>query len=544
MRHFSSLKIRLLAGSSVLLVLLLGAYASYAIWHHEYHLMTQVRESADRISEFIKSSTHYSMLLNRKEDVYRAMQTIGTQAGVEGLRIYNKRGVITFSTNADEEGQSADLKAEACVACHSADEPLSSLPTSNRIRIYEGANGRLLGLINPIRNEPSCAAPECHEPPDQKTILGVLDVRMSLARIDAEMATERMLLVVYAILVVVCMIAIAWWFLRQTVLAPIDALMEGTREVSEGNLDHRVDVDSPTELGQLAGSFNDMTGAIRAAREKIQEWSETLEKRVQDKSEELTAIHDRIAHVEKMASLGRLSATVAHELNNPLEAILTYTKLLKRQVAKQPYTPASVEWSEELDIIVRETQRCGDIVKNLLLFSKKESGEFVYESVDEVLQRAYRLMRHHLEMRDIRYEQLVPPETVHMLCDPQQVQQALVALYVNAADAMTDGGKLSVRVSVDGHAEHVVIAVSDSGVGIREEDLPHVFEPFFSTKVGMQGVGLGLSVVYGIMQRHGGSVVAESLAGAGTTFRLSFPLAHAKPQGAERDVLEKEAGQS
>ena len=542
MRHFSSLKIRLLGGSSVLLILLLGAYASYAIWHHESHLMTQVRESADRISEFIKSSTHYSMLLNRKEDVYRAMQTIGTQAGVEGLRIYNKRGVITFSTNGEEEGQSADLQAEACIACHAADEPLSSLPTSNRIRIYEGTNGRLMGLINPIRNEPSCAAEGCHEPPDQKTILGVLDVRMSLARIDAEMANERKMLVLYAVLVVLCMIGLAWWFLRRTVLTPVDALMEGTRQVSEGNLEYYVEVASPTELGKLAQNFNSMTRAIRTAQEKIQEWSETLEKRVQRKSEELTSIHDRIAQVEKMASLGRLSATVAHELNNPLEAILTYAKLLRRQIAREHATADPGEWVDELDIIVRETQRCGDIVKNLLLFSKKESGEFLYESVDEVLNRAYQLMKHHLEMRDIRYEQVLPPDPIHMLCDPQQVQQALVAIIVNAADAMSDGGTLRLVVVSDDDGKNVVIAVSDTGPGIRQEDLPHVFEPFFTTKVGVQGVGLGLSVVYGIMQRHGGAVMVESQPGAGTTFRLSFPLTHSSPQNAEHEALEKDAG--
>ncbi len=542
MRHFSSLKIRLLAGSSVFLVLLLGAYASYAIWHHEYHLMTQVRESADRISEFIKSSTHYSMLLNRKEDVYAAMETMGTQAGVEGLRIYNKRGVITFSTNKEEQGQSADLKAEACIACHAADEPLSSLPSSNRIRIYTGPKGRILGLINPIRNEASCAAPECHEPPSEKTILGVLDVRMSLSRIDEEMATERMLLVLYAILVVVVMIALAWWFLRKTVLTPVDALMEGTRQLSAGNLDHLVDIDSPTELGELAESFNSMTGAIRSAQEKVQEWSETLEKRVEEKSQELTAIHDSIAQVEKMASLGRLSATVAHELNNPLEAILTYAKLLRRQLIKKEALPGSAEWVEELDIIIRETQRCGDIVKNLLLFSKKESGEFVFETVDAVLERAYRLMKHHLEMRNIRYEQHLPKDPTHMLCDPQQVQQALVALYVNAADAMADGGTLWVTASTDPGQGHVVLAVADSGAGIREEDLPHVFEPFFTTKVARQGVGLGLSVVYGIMQRHSGTVTVESQPGAGTTFRLSFPMAHGESHRNEIGEREKEAG--
>jgi two-component system NtrC family sensor kinase len=539
---FTSLKIRLLAGTILLLILLFGGYSVYAVWNHERQLMAQVNQSADRISEFIKSSTHYSMLLNRKEDVYRAMKMIGTQPGVEGLRIYNKRGLITFSTDTTERGVSADLMAEACVACHAAGRPLESLPTSNRIRIYEGPTGRILGLINPIRNEQSCSSKECHLAPDEKKILGVLDVRMTLSRIDASLADVRLGLILVALALVSLVAGLIWLFLDRTVLRPITALIEGTQQVSNGNLEYRVDVNSPGELGQLAESFNIMTVSVKVAQAEIQEWTQTLEQRVREKTEELTSIHDRIAHVEKMSSLGRLSATVAHELNNPLEAILTYTKLLKRQIFSRPVEAVHAkEWDDELEIISRETQRCGDIVKNLLLFSKKETGEFVYESVQVILSRSYKLMKHHFEMQDVRFEQHILTYPPQILCDPQQIQQALIAMFVNSADAMADGGTLTVDIVVDMPRQSIVIAVTDTGTGIKKEDLPQVFEPFFSTKEGGQGVGLGLSVVYGIVQRHGGSISVDSAPGRGTTFRLSFPIPDPVSQGGTTDTHDKKA---
>lgn len=537
MYRFSSLKFRLAAGSILILLTLFGVYSLFTVWNHDRLVMTQVRQEADRISEFIKLSTHHSMLENRKEEVYRTMRMIGGQEGVEGLRIYNKKGVITFSTDSTEQGTSVDLQAEACVACHAHGEPLSSLPTSNRIRLYESASRRVLGLINPIKNQPSCAADGCHASPAEQTVLGVLDVRMSLARIDEDRSLTRAQTIFVTVIMAAIVALLSLWFFRRTIFRPVDALAEGTRQLSGGNLDYRVRVQTNDELGALAGSFNRMTGSIQAAQQEIRDWSETLERRVQQKTEELTAIHDRIAHVEKMSSLGRLSATVAHELNNPLEGILTYAKLLKRQFMRnETFAGQSGEWKDELDVIVRETNRCGDIVKNLLLFSKKESGEFVYESVGEIVDRAYRLMKHHLEMRDIQYALSIPDPAPHILCDPQQIQQALVAMIVNAADAMNGGGTLTVETrELTGHAG-VELVLRDTGYGIEKEHLEHIFEPFYTTKEGGTGVGLGLSVVYGIIQRHDATIKVDSTPGKGTVFTITFPSPDATPSDENADI--------
>lgn len=522
--RFSSLKFQLFAGATFLLVAFFGLYLLDVIWFHRIQMTSMVQDRAVAISDFIKSSTHYSMLENRKDDVYETMRSMARSPGIAGLRLYNKRGQITFSSDTSEMGRMVDLQAEACVDCHAAGRALEAIPSGNSIRIYESSGERVLGLISTIRNEESCSSEGCHTSPAEKTVLGVLDVRMSLAGLDAEIMRAQTIAVFAAATAMVFLFFMIRWFLRRTVLQPLDALMEGTREVAEGNLDHTVLVAARHELGLLARSFNEMVESVRVAQEHDRKWSETLEQRVKEKTDELTSIHQRILHVEKMTSLGRLSATVAHELNNPLAGILTYTKLLRRSLESQrAQLKDPAELLEYADIVIRETGRSGDIVKNLLLFSKKESGEFAFESPGEIVRRAYLLVRHHFDIRELRFVDQPVGDDVQLLCDAQQIQQALVALFVNAGDAMTGGGTLTVTYGADADTGGVQISVADTGSGIDPQHLPKIFEPFFTTKEGGQGVGLGLSVVYGIVERHGGTIAVESEPGKGTTFVITFP---------------------
>jgi two-component system NtrC family sensor kinase len=482
-------------------------------------------ESAQNLSEVIKSSTHYSMLKNQKEDVYQIINTIGKLQGVEGIRIYNKRGEITFSTESREQGTVVDLQAEACFGCHDQARPLDVVPIGSRMRIYATADGkRVLGLINPIRNESQCAEAGCHSHPDQRKVLGVLDVRMSLESIDADIAGAQNRFVLVAIVVIFLSAIFAVLFLSQTVIRPVRKLISGTQEISSGNLDHTILIHSKDEIGRLAESFNDMTKSLRESESQNKQWSQTLENRVREKTVELQKIHDQIVQIEKMASLGKLSATVAHELNNPLEGILTYAKLIARRLGKiEQVTPQLKETLEDVELISRETERCGNIVKSLLLFSKKQVVEFGLVSVQQIVEKAERLMKHHFDISNVHFSTSYPSKDVVLLCDENQIQQALVALFVNAVEAMPDGGSLKVAVSGDDSAETVSIEIKDTGIGIPDEDLSRVFEPFYSTKRNGQGVGLGLSVVYGIIERHGGKISVDSQRGNGTMFRLEFP---------------------
>jgi two-component system NtrC family sensor kinase len=493
-------------------------------------MMDHVLDAAGRVSDIIKNSTHYSMLLNRREDVHQIITTIGREPGVEGIRIYNKRGVIMFSTNKAEQSSVVDMRGEACYACHDSEQPLQSLSIRNRSRIYTSPAGyRVVGLINPIRNEPACSNSPCHAHPTDRTVLGVLDVRMSLEKADQNLEQARQKLLLGAGIMTLIVALSSGLFLLLLVHRPVKRLMRGTREIASGNLDHHIALHSKDEIGRLAQAFNEMMRSLREAEKENRLWSETLEKRVEEKTAELRHMHEQIMHIEKMASLGKLSATVAHELNNPLEGILTYAKLNAKRLRKlENPTESQRQMLEDVDLIIREVQRCGNIVKNLLLFSKKQVGDFGLFPVPAIVDKAVQLIRHHLEISNVTFEADFQAEDPVLMCDENQLQQAIVALCVNAVEAMPGGGKLKVtlRRTEEGDLQ---LRLADTGSGIAAEDLPHVFEPFFTTKKDGKGVGLGLSIVYGIIERHGGTVTAESAPGQGTQFIVTFP-APAKDQ--------------
>jgi two-component system NtrC family sensor kinase len=495
-------------------------------------------ESANRMSDVIKKSTHYGMLLNRTEDVYQIITTIGKEPGVEGIRIYNKRGEIMFSTEKQEEHTVVDMHAEACYVCHDQAKRLESLPTSNRSRIYASPKGyRVFGLIDPIHNEASCSNADCHAHPADKTVLGVLDVRMSLEQVDRGIAQARYTMISYAVGTIVVVAFISIIFLSTTVTKPVRRLMLGVKQISSGNLDYRILIRSRDELGKLAQAFNEMMTSLQHEKEENRRWAATLQERIREKTEELKSIHAQILQIEKMASLGKLSATVAHELNNPLEAILTYAKLIARRIRKnESTTPIDRQTLEDIEIIARETDRCGNIVKNLLLFSRKQVGEFNVAPVKQIVERATQLVQHHLTISNVQLLASFQSETIMLVCDENQMQQALVALLVNGVEAMPEGGTIHLDIAQADPDGEVSITVSDTGVGILPEDLPHIFEPFFSTKKEVKGVGLGLSVVYGIVERHGGKIAVTSTPGKGTTFTLTFPhmsITHQQSNSAE-----------
>jgi two-component system NtrC family sensor kinase len=268
-----------------------------------------------------------------------------------------------------------------------------------------------------------------------------------------------------------------------------------------------------------------MAGDLQTARRELTEWSQRLEDKVVEKTEALSRAQRQVLQMEKMASLGKLSATVAHELNNPLTGVLTYAGLVRREIGGQPLAiEVRDELTQYLSLIEKECKRCGTIVQNLLLFARPTGVEMSDLDLNQVIQRSLMLVRHHLEISGVKLECELLRGDSRMVADEGQLEQALIALLVNAVEAMKgqgSEGQLSVRLR--GTADEVVIDVADNGAGIPADVLPLIFEPFFSTKEDENGVGLGLSVVYGIIQRHGGRIEVESQVGQGTVFHVRLP---------------------
>jgi two-component system NtrC family sensor kinase len=299
-------------------------------------------------------------------------------------------------------------------------------------------------------------------------------------------------------------------------------LQAWARRIAGGDLSTRLEVPGDHELAFLARDFNRMAADLSTAQEEVREWSRTLEQKVEEKATELQSAQRQVMHMEKMASLGKLSATVAHEINNPISGVLTYARLVERELADQPLEPAiQQELQRYLQLMQRECTRCGAIVQNLLAFARRTGGDLVLVDVDEVVERSIMLLRHHLEISGISLTSELLVVDREIVADPGQLQQALVALLVNAIEAMQGGGELGVRLR--GEPDAVQVEIHDTGVGIDPAVLPQVFEPFFSTKNEQSGAGLGLAVVYGIVHRHGGTINIESSPGRGTTVTFRLP---------------------
>jgi two-component system, NtrC family, sensor kinase len=312
-------------------------------------------------------------------------------------------------------------------------------------------------------------------------------------------------------------------FIRQVVHKPIGKLIAGASAIAGGDLKYKIDVKSKTEIGALANAFNRMTNHLKAAHDEIKDWSESLEKKVEEKSSELKRAQAHLIQIEKMASLGQLSATVAHELNNPLEGIMTYTKLQIKRLQKNNLTKESVdEIIKDMSFMTEETMRCGNIVKNLLIFSKQHPTDFKESNIKDIIERSILLVAHHMQIQNINLVRHYKFDNPLIVCSAPQLQQAFVALFINAIEAISQKGIITVNMS-DYDGEKIMVDISDTGQGMSTETKEHIFEPFFTTKSDVKGVGLGLSVVYGIIEYHKGTINVESEIGKGTTFHLIIP---------------------
>lgn len=522
-----SLSARLMVAVGGVVLLGVATVAALNVRAERRQLVDEVVRGAGQFSDTVKRSIHYAMLQNRWEDAFHIMRTIGAQEGVERVRVFSKEGLILFSTDEGEVRQVVDKQAEACYACHAASAPLERLDVPERARTFAGRNGRILGMITPIYNEPGCAGAGCHPPPEAKRVLGVLDIGISLARVDREIAAAGRRAAWLAGSTLVLALALIGILIRRSVARPVAALVEGTRRVAAGELHTSIPVHHRDELGALASSFNAMTAALARAQGELSALVGTLEQRVAERTRELEAAQARLIQSEKLASLGQLAASIAHEINNPLTGVLTYARLLTRRIrAEMPEGEARRSALRQLALVERETDRCCAIVRNLLQFARQREPKIEPVDVRAVLEEALSLLSNRLAIQGIELGRDLAP-VPEVPADAGQLRQVFVNILLNACEAMGAGGRLTVTARADGAGEGVAVAIADTGPGIAPDHLPRIFDPFFSTKE--KGTGLGLSVAYGIVQRHGGRIEVQSRPGEGTTMTVWLPRAGPPP---------------
>jgi two-component system, NtrC family, sensor kinase len=542
-------KLRSLSAKLIMLlvppmILFLGLLGYLDIRLHRQQLEKNTLASAERVSDVIKRNASYYMLRNERDGLYHLINEIGNEPGVVRIRIINQQGRISFSSDTKETSTFVDKRTEACYGCHSQSQPLTHLDRPDRFRIYRLPTGeRALGIINPIENSPACSNTACHAHPRNQKILGVLDTNLSLKATDANLAQATRQMVLYTVLALLVTSALIPLFIWKVVHGPLKALKKGTEHLASGDLGYQLPIETSDELAGVATSFNTMSRQLRDAQAEIDAAQKKLEERIAQKTSELNRAHDQMLRVEKMASIGKLSAVVAHEINNPLAGILTYAKLLKKQCARGEAGEGSTKREEilsSLELIEQESRRCGEILKNLMTFARSTPMNYEPADLNAVIDRSVRLVQHQLQLsgNELHLDLAAGLEPVR--CDPAQIEQVIVSLIMNAIDAMPAGGNLILRTRLLAGSSRVQIQVQDNGVGISPELLPNLFEPFFTTKERGHGLGLGLAISRNIVERHQGKIDVVSEPGHGSLFTVTLPVNGASGSSARAPRLREE----
>ncbi len=497
--------------------------------HRQEDMQNVVSQHVTQLADVIVASTRYTMLVNKRDIAEKIIEDIGKQKGIERVRVISADGTIIHSNHSEEIGYSVQQHEEPCVNCHQTSKPLQQVPDEKRWKILEASNGhRVLGTMRAIRNERSCSSASCHEHPVRQSVLGIVDLAYSLDEMDQAMKTHAVHVISISVGFILLFSISIGVLLQRLIYLPLKDLKSGAEKVATGNLDLDIPVRNDDEFGHVAGSFNDMTKALRESRLELQELVQTLELKVEERTQELLVAEAEVAQGEKLASVGVLAAGIAHELNNPLTGVLTFTSLLRKKM------PDGSEDAEDLDLVIRETRRCASIIKRLLDFAREKVPTKGWFNLNQVIEDTVRFTDRPASLRQIEITTHLDPELPPVWGDADLIKQVILNILVNAQQAIEAQGNIIVesrpylaKAPAKPGVEPVPmieVIVKDTGCGIPEANLQRIFDPFFTSKEVGKGTGLGLSVSYGIVKAHGGRIDVESVVGQGSTFKILLPI--------------------
>lgn len=499
---------------------------------NDNYIQTVISQNGNNVGSMVEGALYYSMLENDKSSLQNTLDVLNNLSGIEDVNLYDSQNKLVYSTFS---GDPQNHSNPDCISCHSDLEVMFPF-TEKSYRIIDaeseckmnvsGSGSRNLLIRSPILNARSCYTSSCHAHSEQDVVLGSLIIKMSLADLDAAIQKSSANFYLLAVIITLLLGSSLIIFTGKKIKKPLSRIIEASQSVSNGDMNTRLDISDPQldDIRMLSQAFNNMLDNIESARIELQNWSQQLEYKVQKKSEELLEAQNELIHIERIASIGKLSSSVAHEINNPLSGVLTYAKLIHKQLSKLEIDPGKKEGMlKNLKIIEAETKRCGDIVKGLLDFSKKDQQNFEDYSLHRILKETYDLMSHQMKIGNIEFISYFSASEDLVFCSSNQIKQACVAMLVNSSEAITENGEIHIKTSnPDPHS--IRFEIRDNGTGISPSDLPHIFEPFFSAKQKVSGIGLGLAIVHGIVQNHNGSIEVESEPGKGTSISVSLPL--------------------
>ena len=446
---------------------------------------------------------------------------------MEGVEVFicDTNQLITWSTHRDKIYKNIthtidneEFLTALSVLLQSGKAPQESFET-------DVGGKRHIIIIEPILNEEVCY--HCHG--SSKQIIGGMIVKTNVERALRTVSAAKNRTILITLLALLAIIVISYAMIEKFISRRVQRLAGGVKKVAAGDLDFEIQARSSDEIGDLARSFNIMTHELKEARDEITNWTLTLEDLVEERTAQLKRAQENAIQAEKMASMGRLAAIVAHEINNPLAGIRTYAKLMLKRGAEL-FPGDAVKYIQYIETIESESARCGEIVRGLLQFARPTKPKISQHDINTLVEETLRLVQHQIDLLNIEIKLELAQESLQISCDDQKIKQALVALLLNACDAVqSDTGFIAISTYLMEEKKRVGIAISDNGIGMDAETRSHMFEPFFTTKTvspekeSSLNSGLGVSVVYEIVKSHQGSIEVESELGKGTTITICLP---------------------
>jgi two-component system, NtrC family, sensor kinase len=518
---------KLMFSITVIVVIVAAVSGLVNIRNEEGKLLYTMTLGADQLSRSITSATWHAMLDDHRQAAYEVMDNIAQLEGIERIRMFNRTGEVRFSSIPGDTRTPVGRSAQPCALCHAPGAPRVQLDLKSRVHILPAAGGhRRLEMITPIYNDRSCSAAACHAHPAEMRVIGVLELGLNLDSVDREVANMKLRILAVTALEATLIGVFIIFFTRRFLARPITRLIDGFKSVSEMDLEKPISTSNGSEeLDELARSFNRMRDRLRAALSELNQFTQNLETKVEERTEQLRTAQKKLVQSDRLASLGQLSASVAHEINNPVSGVLNLSMLLQRMLKDDGVPPNRIEeFRKYLGQITAETTRVGRIVSDLLAFSRRGKPQRAPADLNRIVTMMLSLVQHKMKLSNVTVETRLAGDLPMASCDASQIQQVALNLVLNAAEATHNRDDRRVEVTTRAGAGEVLLIVTDNGEGIPPENLSKIFDPFFSTKQDAKGVGLGLAVTYGIIHAHGGDIEVKSKVGEGTTFTASLPL--------------------
>jgi two-component system, NtrC family, sensor kinase len=496
---FNSLKVKF----SILVFILISMIMTANTWRDihltEQKLLNSQKEKTALLSDRISHGIMILMLKNQWKDLQSMMEgLVKDSKEMKELRIFvPETGIIVASSDPADVGKK--IYQEDSERFRKGEENAFLIRKNDKI--YSSK-------LTPIENLPPCH--RCH--PSERKILGVMDIEISLDTVYETIRKFKKEHFRDAIIGFILIIFVFLFIVSILIDRPINKMITTIRRIEKGDLSARMNVKQKDELGLLAKSFNNMVESLEKTKRELEEYhTEQIEK------------------AAKLASLGEVASGIAHEIKNPLTGISCAIQVLQSELSEDDNKRTLI------DEVLNQIKRLDRTVKDLLVFAKPKPPYLVSSKIYDVIEKAMFLVNAEAKKQNIIIETDIEKEIPTIRMDPDQIQQVLLNLMINAVQAMPEGGKLSISVSVKDYKEvrsNITMAprtdkvlaakIQDTGEGISPEDMEDIFKPFFTKK--SKGTGLGLSISRKIIRGHGGEIICESNKGKGTVFTIYLPI--------------------